>query len=76
MNGASLLSPELAGILNREFDRNQQEDLASDWAEILAIGYGDLVFEIRGGRVRFVRVKKSRDLTHSSKTANMRAVKK
>ncbi len=59
--GANLLSPELAGILNREFDLRQQEELASDLQWILSAGFGDLIFEVKNGHIRFVRVKSSRD---------------
>ena len=76
MTGVSLLSPELAGVINREFSSlDQQLELAADWMEILELGYGDMNFEIRGGKTRFVRLQKSRDLTHRAKKDSMRAVK-
>ena len=78
MTGASLLSPELAGIINREFDQRQQEELASDFQWILTAGFGDLIFEVKNGHIRFVRVKSSRDydeLTGEAKKSSMREVK-
>lgn len=76
MTEANLLSPELVALINREFSTvDQQQELAADWTEILDLGYGDMNFEIRGGKTRFVRLQKSRDLTHRPKKDSMRAVK-
>jgi hypothetical protein len=76
MPGASLLSPELAGILNRELSLQQQKDLAADLMEIFEFGHGHIEIEIRGHHIRFLRLRRSRDLTGNVGKNRMRAVNK
>lgn len=71
MTGASLLSRELAGIINREFDRDQQRMLADELSKIFHHGHGELTITVVKGHVRFLRPMPSLDLQGEKKSDNV-----
>jgi len=44
--------------------------LAEELAAIYALGYGRVTIEVRGGRIRFVRSERSRDVQNGNQGAN------
>ncbi len=52
--------------LNELLSVEERRVLAEELAAIYALGYGRVTIEVRGGRIRFVRSERSRDVQNGS----------
>jgi len=48
--------------LNKLLSVEERRVLAEELAAVYALGYGRVTIEVRGGRIRFVRSERSRDI--------------
>jgi len=52
--------------LNELLSIEERRILAEELADVYALGYGRVTIEVRGGRIRFVRSERSRDVQNGN----------